>query len=179
MLKVVLIGGPGTGKTSVIQKLDEKGHACFHEISRKIIADAQKKGIDQLFLQDPILFSKLLLKGREQQFLDAEKLNNNIVFFDRGIPDVLAYLNYSNTKETSLFEEKSNQYKYSLIFHFSPWEKIHITDNERYESFEETKKIDDFLVKQYQDLGYYLIKVPFGDILERTDFILNYIKNKT
>ena len=173
MLKIVLIGGPGTGKTSVISELLSQGYFCFEEVSREIIKEAQQKGIDQLFLEDPLLFSKLLLEGREQQFLNAEKSNANLVFFDRGIPDVFAYLNYSNTEYPEEFLEKSKKYQYDCIFHFSPWETIHETDNERYESFEETLTIDSFLQEAYLSLGYKLTTVPFGSIKERTDFILN------
>lgn len=172
--KIVLIGGPGTGKTTIIKELKSKGYICFNEISREVTLEAQKKGIDQLFLKDPILFSKLLLEGREQQYVDSEKINDS-VFFDRGIPDVLAYLNYSEATYPSIFQEKSEQYKYDIIFHFSPWKAIHETDNERYENFEETEKIATFLTNTYKNLGYQLIEVPFGTIKDRTNFILNTV----
>ncbi len=173
-LKIVLVGGPGTGKTSVLNKLSNQ-FTCFDEISREIITEAQQKGIEQLFLKDPILFSKLLLEKREQQFLNAEKSNESIIFFDRGIPDVLAYLKYSKTKHPKIFNEKCLEYRYNLIFHFSPWEEIHKTDNERYESFDQTKKIDTYLKKTYSELNYSVIDVPFGSIDERTDYIINTI----
>lgn len=173
----MLVGGPGTGKTSIVKKLDELGYACFHEISRQVTLEAQKEGIEQLFLEDPILFSKKLLEGREQQYLKAKSLENDFIFFDRGIPDVLAYLVFSNSNYPSVFKEKSKQYKYDIIFHFKPWEKIHETDNERYESFEETQKIDHYLVETYSSLNYNLITVPFDSIENRVDFILNTIKN--
>ena len=67
--KIVLIGGPGTGKTSVLDELKSRSFYCMEEISREITIKAQKDGIEQLFLEDPILFSKLLLKGREEQYL--------------------------------------------------------------------------------------------------------------
>jgi predicted ATPase len=92
--KIVLIGGPGTGKTTVLNKLKEKGFFCFHEVSRDVTLKAQNKGIEQLFLTEPLLFSEMLLEGREEQFLSAEKIQENIIFFDRGIPDVHAYMNY-------------------------------------------------------------------------------------
>lgn len=173
-LKIVLIGGPGTGKTTVINELAKKGYNCFFEISREVTLEAQKKGIDQLFLKDPILFSKLLLEGREKQFLEALDIDD-VIFFDRGIPDVTAYLNYSKTEFPSIFNDKNKNYKYDIIFHFKPWEIIHTTDNERYESFSETKTIDDYLTKTYKQLGYRLITVPFGSVDDRVNFILNSI----
>jgi len=170
--KIVLIGGPGTGKTTVLNALKNKGFCCFEEVSRAVTLKAQQEGIEQLFLTEPLLFSEMLLKGREEQFLNADKSKERL-FFDRGIPDVHAYMNYFKTDYPDLFLEKSKAYKYNKIFHFSPWEEIHTTDNERYESFEESLKIDTFLTEAYSDLGYNIINVPFGSIAERTNFILN------
>ena len=89
--KIVLIGGPGTGKSSILNELISRGFHCKPEISREVTLEAQKKGIDQLFLTDPLLFSNLLLEGREKQYLDAKESTEKFVFFDRGIPDVHAY----------------------------------------------------------------------------------------
>lgn len=155
--KIVLIGGPGTGKTSVLNELKKRGYFCLEEVSRAVTLQAQKEGITQLFLTEPLLFSEKLLEGREAQYEKAEKSKKDIVFFDRGIPDVHAYLNYFKTDYPDFFLEKSKQYTYDLIFHFSPWEKIHVTDNERYESFENAKDIDIYLKEAYKDLGYSLI----------------------
>lgn len=171
--KILLIGGPGTGKTSVLNELIKQKYFCLPEVSREVILEAKQKGIDQLFLTNPLLFSELLLEGREKQYLNAVDSNSKIVFFDRGIPDVHAYMDYFKTDYPTTFVEKSKQYKYNKVFHFSPWKEIHTTDNERYETFEETKTIDTFLVKTYLNLGYKIINVPFGNIKERTNFILN------
>ncbi len=171
--KIVLIGGPGTGKSTVLNKLKEKGFFCFDEVSREVILKAQEKGIEQLFLTEPLLFSEMLLEGREEQFLKADKREEDIIFLDRGIPDVHAYMNYFKTEYPAIFLEKSKFYRYHLIFHFSPWEEIYITDNERYESFEESTKIDQYLTDAYSELNYKIINVPFGTVEERTNFIMN------
>lgn len=171
--KIVLIGGPGSGKTTVLEALKTKGYCCFDEVSRAVTLKAQRQGIEQLFLTEPLLFSKMLLEGREEQYKAANQCKEDLIFFDRGIPDVHAYMNYFKTTYSSLFLEKSKQYKYDLIFHFSPWKEIHITDNERYETFEEAVSIDTFLIKAYGDLNYKIINVPFGTVDERTNFIIH------
>lgn len=173
--KILLIGGPATGKTTVLKDLKDRGFHCFEEISRQVTLKAQKNGIDQLFLKEPLLFSELLLKGREQQFLEAEKSLSELVFFDRGIPDVKAYLEYFNTKYPSIFSDKCKEYHYDMVFHFSPWKAIHTTDNERYETFKESILIDQFIIKTYTDLGYKIINVPFGKLEERVQFILHFL----
>lgn len=174
--KIVLIGGPGTGKTTVLNELKKRGFYCMEEVSREVTLQAQKEGIDQLFLTNPLLFSEKLLEGRIQQYIKAEKSNKEIIFFDRGIPDVHAYMEYFNTEYPPVFLEKSKELLYTHLFIFPPWDAIYTSDNERYESFEQSKEIDIFLQKAYKEIGYNLIEVPFGSVAERTDFILHAIK---
>ncbi|WP_299620525.1 ATP-binding protein [uncultured Tenacibaculum sp.] len=173
--KIVFIGGPGTGKSSVLKYLKRRGYKCMPEISREVTREAQEKGIEQLFLTDPLLFSRKLLEGREKQFLDAEKSDKKTVFFDRGIPSVYAYLQYFNTEAPDIFLEKSKAYKYTKVFQFLPWKAIYKSDNERYETFEQAEKISEFLNKTYTDLGYEIINVPFDSVKNRCFFILDHI----
>ena len=60
----------------------------MHEVSREVTLKAKEDGIDQLFLTAPLLFSEKLLEGRERQYHKASETAEEIVFFDRGIPDV-------------------------------------------------------------------------------------------
>ena len=170
--KIVLIGGPGTGKSSILKEFIKRGHNCMPEISREVTLKAQKEGIDQLFLEQPLLFSQMLLEGREQQYLDAEKSDTDIVFFDRGIPDVHAYMNYLGNEYPPIYKEKSDKYLYNKVFMCAPWERIYKSDNERYETFEQAVKIDTYLKEAYKEIGYEIIDVPFGTVNERCDFIL-------
>ena len=70
--KIIITGGPSTGKTSIIEELKKEGHQCMDEVSREVILEARKKGIENLFLTSPIYFSEILLKKRIQQYFDAD-----------------------------------------------------------------------------------------------------------
>ena len=170
--KIVITGGPGTGKSSIITELKTREHACFEEISRQITLKARQNGIEQLFLTDPLLFSELLLKGRLEQFNEAKKYNRSHVFLDRGLPDVLAYMHYKQTEYPNYFYETCKVNVYDQIFVLSPWQEIFESDNERYENFEQANAIHLHLLDTYKDFGYQLIDVPFGSVKSRTDFIL-------
>lgn len=170
---VLLIGGPGSGKTSIIEELAIRGHVCYPEISRQVTLEAQKSGVDQLFLKEPLLFSELLLKGRIQQYRDALEEKSENVFIDRGIPDVLAYMHYIGDAYPQSFDEACKAFKYSKIFLLPPWEEIYVSDNERYESFEQASLIHKHLIETYENYGYQLIEVPKADIDTRIAFILN------
>jgi len=171
--KIVITGGPGTGKSTLINEFIKRGHTCLEEISRQVILDAKKEGIDQLFLTNPLMFSELLLKGRQKQFVDAELFENKTVFFDRGLPDVLAYMDFIGDTCPDNFIETCKKFKYHTVFILKPWEAIYTSDNERYETFEQALEIHDHLVKTYESYNYNLIDVPFDTVENRTDFILN------
>ena len=172
---VVIIGGPGTGKTTIIEGLLAKGFCCYPEISREVTLEAKKQGIEQLFLENPLLFSELLLEGRKKQFHNAQKEPHNIVFLDRGIPDVLAYMHYIGDSYPAFFDQACRDHIYTKIFLLPPWEEIYISDNERYENFEQAKLIYNHLTETYQKYGYDLIEVPKGTVEERISFILNQL----
>jgi len=172
---IVIIGGPGTGKSSIIKGLTAKGYCCYPEISREVTLEAQKRGIEQLFLEDPLLFSQMLLDGRIKQFNDAKKEPHQWVFIDRGIPDVVAYLDYIGDEYPYHFVDACNENVYSKIFILPPWEAIYESDSERYENFEQAQKIQEHLKQTYTNYGYDLIEVPKDSIANRILFILDKI----
>lgn len=174
--KIVITGGPGTGKSTVIDELVIRQFKCMPEISRQVTLNAREKGIEQLFLTKPLLFSELLLEGRINQYMEAERKNNKFVFFDRGIPDVHAYMNYISIDYPASYINKSNLYRYEYVFLMPPWEEIYISDNERYENFEQALAIHNHLERTYKELNYPIIEVPTGTVEERTDFILANIQ---
>ena len=144
----------------------------MHEISREVIREAQQNGIEQLFLTDPLLFSRLLLEKRIAQYQEAEKQLETHIFIDRGIPDVTAYLDYIGNSYPENFIEANTVHRYDKIFILPVWKEIHNTDTERYESYEQSLKIQEYLVETYQNLNYDLISVPKMSIEERAKFIL-------
>ena len=173
---IVIIGGPGSGKTSIINELISRGYCCYPEISREVTLKAKADGIDQLFLTNPILFSEMLLEGRVNQFKNAQKEPQETVFIDRGIPDVIAYMKFIGDDYPENFEKACTENKYSKIFVLPSWEEIYVSDNERYESYEQTEEIQKHLVKTYESYEYNLIEVPKETVENRVLFILDKLK---
>lgn len=170
---IVITGGPGTGKSTIIDALIEKGYSCYREISRDVTLEAKKQGIDQLFLTEPLLFSQMLLDGRLKQFESAVQEENTPVFMDRGIPDILAYMHFIGDDYPDHFDNTCHESRYSKVFVLPPWEEIYISDEARYEDFEQAKVIYEHLKETYAKYGYSLIEVPEGTVEDRILYILD------
>lgn len=174
--KIVITGGPGTGKTSLINELIKRDYICLEEISRQVILDARKDGIEQLFLTNPLLFSKRLLQSRMKQYHEAKNKKSPFVFIDRGIPDVLAYMDYANETYPDFFLEACSKCRYDQVYVLAPWQDIFKSDNERYENFNQAVKIHEQLLNTYQNHQYNLIDIPFDTIEKRVDYLLDTLK---
>jgi len=175
---VLIIGGPGTGKTTIIGELQKRQYCCYPEISREIIMEAKKQGIEQLFLEKPLLFSELLLEGRKKQFHSAQNESHDFVFIDRGIPDVLAYMHYIGDSYPAFFDQACKDHVYSKIFILPPWEQIYVSDEARYENFAQATLLYQHLSETYRSYGYELIEVPRDTLETRVQFILDHIEKK-
>lgn len=183
--RIVITGGPGTGKTSIINELKKKNFHCFDEIIRALTLAAKKESDSTThisnpiaFVDDPMLFNTNLINGRIEQFIQAKTLEKSISFFDRGIPDVLAYMSFFNQKYGDHFTNACSKHTYNHVFLLPPWKAIYRSDNERFETFDESQKIHIQLKQTYTSFGYKIIDVPFGTIKDRTDYILNIVKEK-
>lgn len=172
--RIVLAGGPSTGKTSVINELKKKNFYCFEEAAREIFDEFKLKGLE--FKTNPIEISKNIFKKRKLDFEAAGRIEckDNIIFYDRGIHEVTAYLR-SIHSSSNYWDKLPLEYKYDLIFLFEPWKEIYKKDDNRIEDFSDAIKISPFITSIYIQSGIKMIKVPNISIEERVRFILDNI----
>lgn len=172
--KILITGGPGAGKTSIIDELEKRNFNCEHEIVRSLTIEGKKKGNDQAFLRDPLKFTKKLLDLRINQFNKIQE--NEITFYDRGVHDTLAYLKFIKVNIGDDLINKCMKIKYNMVFVLPPWKKIYQQDDCRYESFEESIKIFNEIIKIYEYFEMNTIILKQGTIDYRVDKILSHIK---
>ena len=101
---------------------------------------------------------------------------HDLVFFDRGLPDLIAYSKCFNLNIGSELQA-SRIYSYNrTVFFTSAWEQIYINDAERRIGFDAVKVFESDLRQAYLELGFQLVDVPLLSIAERVDFILSFIQ---
>lgn len=172
--RVIITGGPGTGKSTLLNLLDKRGYRCYQEISRAVIRQQLDMGTRLLPWDDLPGFSHLVFEGQKQQYDDATLGEWN--FYDRGMPDVLAYLRKENIHEESL-EAMARQYRYyPVVFLTPPWPAIYSVDEERREDLEAMQAIHDKLLGVYKGLGYEVIELPRIAAEERLQMILEKLE---
>lgn len=176
--KIVITGGPGMGKTSIITKLEAQGYTCISEVGRQIIRQQMALQGDALPWKDPMAFAMAMYR---QAIIDYQnydrKFNNGLLFFDRGIPDVLGYLVLCGLKIPREISQACQQHAYfNTVFLTPPWEEIYINDDERKQSFSEAVATYQTMYQVYGSLGYTLIEIPKLTVTERCQFILTVLR---
>lgn len=182
--RIVITGGPGTGKTVLVEKLEEMGYPCFHEIIREMTREAREREshADQVtnplvFVSDPLAFNRRLLEGRIRQYHLAEEMQHPIVFYDRGMPDVLAYMEYFSQPFDAHFVDPCEQLRYDAVVLLPPWEAIYRQDGARLENFEQACEIHDRLEDRYRSCGYTVRTLETGPVQQRIEYLFQLISD--
>lgn len=171
----ILTGGPGSGKTSVLNHLRLNGYITVAEVGRSIIKKEIEHGGNATHTGNR---NEFLNKMLEYSLADFSKLLNEtqIVFFDRGLPDLYGYSNEFCSKENNQVTQAVEQYKYnSKVFLFPPWKAIYQNDTERQQDYYESITTFAAIEKGYEQFKYQMVSVPLLSVEKRAEFILKNI----
>lgn len=172
----IITGGPGFGKSELINELRQSGYLCSGEFARELIEHQQKMGGDLLPWKNPKLFQEEILRLRKD-FYDSVP-DKTIAFADRGMPDQLAFAQYKGFGTPEILKESAEKYRYaSQVFVTPPWREIFVIDSIRSESYEEAIRIHQSVLETYLGLNYQIIELPLFSVTERVTFMLKTIKN--
>jgi len=168
----VITGGPGSGKTTLIEALKRLGYTTTVEAGRAIIQDEVAIGGRALPWSDPLLFAELMLSWDMRSYQMARRAAGP-VFFDRGVLDVLGYLRLVGIPAPAHMEAAARQFRYhSRVFVTPPWKEIFQQDRERKQDFAEAVRTYEAM-SVYTEFGYELVEISRVSVEDRVRFVLD------
>ena len=172
----VLTGGPGSGKTTLVDALTATGYRAAPEAGRAIIRHQQAVAGPALPWKNPALFAELMLQWEMRSHEEA-LASTEPVFFDRGLPDVMGYLRLSNLAVPDHVVNAANRFRYNRqAFILPPWPEIFTQDTERRQELAEAIRTYEAMLEAYAACGYELIEVPRVTVTKRVEFVLARIQ---
>lgn len=173
----IFTGGPGAGKTSLLNELEARGYQCIPEVARTIIQEQVSDAGDALPWADTEKYAELMLIRSIRDFRDNSTLTTPCLF-DRGIPDALAYCTLVGREMNKELVNEALSYRYNpIVFILPPWQEIYHTDSERKQDFQLAVETFRRIEETYSMLGYGLIQVPRLPVSQRADFVWDILKN--
>jgi predicted ATPase len=173
---VVVTGGPGSGKTTLIDALAGAGFACTAEAGRAIIQEEVASGGTALPWADREAFATRMLDRDVRTYRTVRAVaagHGGPVFFDRGIPDVIGYRRLVGMPVPPALEEAARRLRYHRrVFIAPPWPEIFHADAERKQDFAEAVRTFGAMRGVYAEYGYELVGLPKAPVAERVAFVL-------
>src|SRR4051812_19155239 len=127
----ILTGGPGSGKSTLVEGLRSAGYSGTVEAGRGIIQDQMAIGGHALPWIDPASFAELMLCW-EMRSHEMARHQPGPVFFDRGVPDVAGYLSLMKLPIPAHVHKAVQTFRYNRqVFIAPPWQEIFQHDAER------------------------------------------------
>lgn len=179
--RYVITGGPGVGKTTLLDALKNSGFVLIPEDARRIIKEQMQINGEGLPWKNKTLYSDLMFEASLKAYRQVSKeAAEQTVFFDRGILDAVCYRNMENLPVSKAWNRLINKHLYNKkIFILPPWEEIYETDDERKQTWEEAVYTFEKMKHTYSEYGYDVFLVPKNTVDKRCEFILDHIRQVT
>ncbi|WP_166333974.1 AAA family ATPase [Sphingobacterium chungjuense] len=177
----IITGGPGVGKTALIEELNRQGFSTVPEDARRIIKEQIDLGGDGLPWKDKAHYAHLMYRAAIKNYQQAIQDNDSQVrFFDRGLLDTICYMRMEDIAIPASILDQIANYPYAhLVFILPPWQEIYHTDEERKQNWEEAEFTFQQMKETYLAFGYDVIELPKTSVSERATFILDHIAKHT
>jgi predicted ATPase len=154
--KIVLTGGPASGKSTAIEYLRHKGYNVIPEAARDVLCVYKEPG--------PKTQQLIFLRQLEYELgHSVDGLN----ILDRSLLDAAAYSKLFGSPLPPNFEDvvqRSSYHSQVILLNVPPTEEIYekmARDGLRFESFEVAKQLEGLLIDAYQSRGYVVHHLPW------------------
>jgi predicted ATPase len=170
--RIVIAGGPGAGKSTLVQALAESGEICYEESSRVLIREQLAQAGRMVPWGDLSAFAQECSERMHVQLTDSAR--HRRCFFDRGLPDLIGYLSHGGRGAPDAWRAASRAYA-SVVFFAPPWREIFVNDAERPQSFIEAQELSAHIRRAYEDCGFRLIDLVKSSAADRRRQVLDYL----
>jgi predicted ATPase len=172
---IIISGGPGGGKTTLIDALALFGHGRTVEAGRFVIEVQAEIGGIGVHFGDKALFAELMLMHEIRSYEEAAAAPG-LVFCDRGVPELCGYLEMVGRPVPPHFKRAAELYRYNrTVFLTPPWREIFVNDAERRQDWAEAVRTFEHCEAAYRAQGYNPVLLPKASVRERVRFVLEQV----
>ena len=172
--RVVIAGGPGSGKSTLLQALAESGEVCYEESSRVLIREQLAASGQLLPWADLWAFAQECSARMQAQLKDSAR--HRLSFFDRGLPDLVGYLNHGGRSAPDSWRDVSRAAYAATVFFAPPWREIFVNDRERPQSFADAAALGAHIRRAYEDYRFHVVDLAKSSVDERRRQVLDYLQ---
>lgn len=178
MPRYILTGTPGAGKTAVLRLLELHGHLVVEESATDVIAVERALGHEDPW-QDPSFVDKVVILQR-RRLAGVLEASTQPVFFDRSPVCTLALCRYLGSVPSQVLMDEVDRTVHEhvyepTVFFVRNLGFVHPTVA-RQISFEESLAFERIHQQIYRDLGFDLVEVPAGPLVDRVALIRQTIE---
>lgn len=168
-VRAAITGGPGTGKSTLLDALARRGIATEPEVARVILREAGGMALRE---DDPSGFARAMFDAELAAWRAAEGRSGPIVF-DRGFPDIVGFLRLEGLPVPEDIDRACRELRYDgPVFRAPPWQAIYRPDEERIQDWDAAMASDAAVTAAWCDYGYEPVDLPLAGLEDRVDFVL-------
>jgi predicted ATPase len=167
---IIITGGPGSGKSTLIAALAEAGYDTAPEAGRALIQQQVRIGGDAHL--DPARFAELSLAWDLRSY-DWARTRTGPIFFDHALPGMPAHYSMLGQSVPAHVEAAVAACLYRQTVFVAPaWREIYRNDRERRQTWREALAVHRAVRETYPRYGYTLVELPRDTVQARVEFVL-------